>query len=157
MKKYKIAVLDDYQNVALKSADWSALRDRADIAVFRDHLDDPDAVIARLLPFDVVRLWQPGFSRVPPVHSLGSSCDQIRMNMWGIHNRVWVAVVVRRTAKLNGIDPESYLRNVLSRIAEHPISASKSCYHGISLETLLVKLYIFGKIAASCETSQWRC
>jgi hypothetical protein len=25
------------------------------------------------------------------------------------------------TAKLNGIDPESYLRNVLSRIAEHPI------------------------------------
>jgi transposase len=26
------------------------------------------------------------------------------------------------TAKLNGIDPEAYLRNVLSRIAEHPIS-----------------------------------
>ena len=25
------------------------------------------------------------------------------------------------TAKLNGIDPESYLRNVLSRIANHPI------------------------------------
>jgi hypothetical protein len=25
------------------------------------------------------------------------------------------------TAKLNGIDPESYLRNVLSRIADHPI------------------------------------
>jgi transposase len=26
------------------------------------------------------------------------------------------------TAKLNGIDPESYLRNLLSRIAEHPIN-----------------------------------
>ena len=26
------------------------------------------------------------------------------------------------TAKLNGIDPEAYLRNVLTRIAEHPIS-----------------------------------
>ena len=25
------------------------------------------------------------------------------------------------TAKLNGIDPESYLRDVLSRIADHPI------------------------------------
>jgi len=25
MKKYKIAVLDDYQNVALESADWSVL------------------------------------------------------------------------------------------------------------------------------------
>ncbi len=42
MKKHKIAVLDDYQNVALESADWSVLRDRADIAVFQDHLADPD-------------------------------------------------------------------------------------------------------------------
>src|SRR5258706_12417041 len=54
MKKYKIAILDDYQNVALESADWSVVRDRADIAVFRNHLADPDAVIERLLPFDVV-------------------------------------------------------------------------------------------------------
>ena len=54
MKKYQIAVLDDYQNVALECADWSVLRDRADIAVFQDHLADPDAVIERLLPFDVV-------------------------------------------------------------------------------------------------------
>jgi len=54
MKRYKIAVLDDYQHVALESADWSVLRDRADISVFQDHLADPDAVIERLLPFDVV-------------------------------------------------------------------------------------------------------
>src|ERR1700738_4274302 len=54
MKKYKIAVLDDYQNAALESADWSVLRDQADIAVFQNHLADPDAVIERLLPFDVV-------------------------------------------------------------------------------------------------------
>jgi hypothetical protein len=26
------------------------------------------------------------------------------------------------TAKLNNLDPESYLRNVLSRIADHPIN-----------------------------------
>jgi len=54
MKKCQVAVLDDYQNAALESADWSALRDRADIAVFQNHLADPDAVIERLLPFDVV-------------------------------------------------------------------------------------------------------
>jgi len=54
MKKYKIAVLDDYQGVALASAEWSVLRDRADIAVFQDHLADPEAVIERLRPFDVV-------------------------------------------------------------------------------------------------------
>src|SRR3984893_15374533 len=54
MKNYKIAVLDDYQNVALESADWSVLRDRADISVFQDHLADPEAMIERLLPFDIV-------------------------------------------------------------------------------------------------------
>jgi len=54
MKKCQIAVLDDYQNAALESADWSVLRDRVDITVFQDHLADPDAVIERLLPFDVV-------------------------------------------------------------------------------------------------------
>src|ERR1700726_3909480 len=54
MNKFKIAVLDDYQNVALESADWSVLRDRADIVVFQNHLADPDALIELLLPFDVV-------------------------------------------------------------------------------------------------------
>jgi hypothetical protein len=54
MKRYKIAVLDDYQNVALESDDWSVLRDRADVAVFQDHLADLDALVERLLPFDVV-------------------------------------------------------------------------------------------------------
>ena len=54
MMKFQVAVLDDYQNVALESADWSVIRDRADIAVFQDHLADPDAVVARLMPFDIV-------------------------------------------------------------------------------------------------------
>jgi phosphoglycerate dehydrogenase-like enzyme len=54
MKNYKIAVLDDYQNVALNSADWSVLHDRAVITVFQNHLADPDAVVERLLPFDVL-------------------------------------------------------------------------------------------------------
>src|SRR6266478_4988621 len=52
--KYKIAILDDYQNAALESADWSGLSGRADITAFQDHLDDTDAVIEGLLPFDVV-------------------------------------------------------------------------------------------------------
>ena len=54
LKRYKIAVLDDYQNAALKSADWSVLGNRADITTFKDHLTDPEAVIERLLPFDVI-------------------------------------------------------------------------------------------------------
>jgi phosphoglycerate dehydrogenase-like enzyme len=50
----KVAILDDYQNVALQLADWSAVRQHAEIAVFNDHLADPAAVVARLRPFEVV-------------------------------------------------------------------------------------------------------
>ena len=50
----KIAVLDDYQNVALKLADWSVLTGRAEITTFNDHIADPAALIDRLLPFDVI-------------------------------------------------------------------------------------------------------
>lgn len=49
-----IAVLDDYQNIALAMADWSPLAGRAAITVFPDHLADPEQVVERLLPFDVV-------------------------------------------------------------------------------------------------------
>jgi len=50
----KIAILDDYQGVALDMADWSALERRAEITVFADHLADRDDLVARLEPFDVV-------------------------------------------------------------------------------------------------------
>src|ERR1700693_275427 len=50
----KVAVLDDYQDVALRLADWSAVRRRAEITVFNDHLDDPGAVVGRLRPFDAI-------------------------------------------------------------------------------------------------------
>jgi hypothetical protein len=50
----KIAILDDYQNAALKMADWSALSGRAEITVFNDHVADPSALVERLLPFEVV-------------------------------------------------------------------------------------------------------
>jgi phosphoglycerate dehydrogenase-like enzyme len=53
-KKFSIAVLDDYQNVAVSMADWSVLKGRATITVFNDHLADADAVVARLMPFDIV-------------------------------------------------------------------------------------------------------
>jgi hypothetical protein len=41
----KVAILDDYQNVALRLADWSAVRRHAEITVFNDHVADPSAVV----------------------------------------------------------------------------------------------------------------
>jgi hypothetical protein len=50
----KVAILDDYQNVALRLADWSAVRRHAEITVFNDHIADPSAVVERLRPFDAI-------------------------------------------------------------------------------------------------------
>jgi len=50
----RIAILDDYQDVALRLADWSDVRRHAEIVVFNDHVSEPSAVIERLRPFDVV-------------------------------------------------------------------------------------------------------
>jgi phosphoglycerate dehydrogenase-like enzyme len=52
--RIKIAVLDDYQDVALKMADWSAVAARAQLDIYNDHLADADAVARRLHPYDIV-------------------------------------------------------------------------------------------------------
>lgn len=48
----KIAVLDDYQNVALDRADWSGLN--AEVTVFTDHIPDVDELARALAGFEVV-------------------------------------------------------------------------------------------------------
>src|ERR1700722_3957107 len=53
-ERFRIAVLDDYQNVALSLANWSVLDGRAMVTGFNDHLADPEAVVERLRPFDIV-------------------------------------------------------------------------------------------------------
>lgn len=50
----KIAVLDDYQNVALSMADWSAVKEQADITVFNEAIGHPDKLVASLADYDVV-------------------------------------------------------------------------------------------------------
>ncbi len=53
-KPVQVAILDDYQGVALQSADWSLLKGQANITVFRDHLSDSTTLVERLKPFDVL-------------------------------------------------------------------------------------------------------
>jgi phosphoglycerate dehydrogenase-like enzyme len=50
----RIALLDDYQNVALKMAPWERLPASCEVVAFRDHLDDDDAIVQRLAPFDAI-------------------------------------------------------------------------------------------------------
>lgn len=50
----KVALLDDYQQVALQYADWDSLSPECSVTVFSDHLTDEEAIVDRLLDFDIV-------------------------------------------------------------------------------------------------------
>ena len=71
-----IAVLDDYQGVAMSIVDWSRVSDRANITVFRDHLGDQEAIAERLAPFDVVCIMR---ERTPMPASLLGRLPRLKL------------------------------------------------------------------------------
>jgi phosphoglycerate dehydrogenase-like enzyme len=75
-KRFRIAVLDDYQDVALSLADWSALDARASVTVFNDHPADSDAVVARLQPFDIVCVMR---ERTPITRTIIERLPKLRL------------------------------------------------------------------------------
>lgn len=50
----RVAVIDDSQRVSAASADWTALRGRAELVVFDDSFADEDDAARRLADFDVI-------------------------------------------------------------------------------------------------------
>ena len=54
MTRLRCAILDDYQNVALKLADWSPLGDRIDVTVFDKPFASNDETIAALRDVEIV-------------------------------------------------------------------------------------------------------
>lgn len=72
----KIAILDDYQNVALSYGDWSALHKLADITVFNDHLSAPAEVIGRLKPFEVIAVMR---ERTPLTREILSQLPNLKL------------------------------------------------------------------------------
>lgn len=76
MARIRVAVLDDYQNVALQMADWSTVAERADITVFNDHVSDADELVARLTPFDVIAVMR---ERTPLPRNIIERLPNLRM------------------------------------------------------------------------------
>lgn len=72
----KVAILDDYQNVALEMADWAPVAERADITVFNDHIADPDDLVDRLAGFDVIFVMR---ERTPLSRSIIEQLPRLRM------------------------------------------------------------------------------
>src|SRR6202161_4940810 len=50
----RCAILDDYQNIALKVADFSKVKSEVEFKTFNEHLGGPDKVIAALKGFEIV-------------------------------------------------------------------------------------------------------
>ena len=72
----RVAILDDYQRVAVHMADWTAALPGAEIVSFADHLDRDDDVAARLADFDVVVAMR---ERTPFRRSLLARLPRLRL------------------------------------------------------------------------------
>jgi phosphoglycerate dehydrogenase-like enzyme len=74
--KPKIAVLDDYQGVALTMADWTVVKQHADVTVFNDHLVEEAEIVTRLLPFDAVCVMR---ERTPLTRHILSQLPKLKL------------------------------------------------------------------------------
>lgn len=68
-----IAVLDDYADAAMRLADWP---DEDSVTVFRDTITEPEALIERLRPFDVICVMR---ERTPLPASIIEALPRLRL------------------------------------------------------------------------------
>src|SRR5260370_8296281 len=72
----RIAIFDDYQNVALELADWSPVTEKARVTVFDDHLSDSNEIVGRLRGFDVVCVMR---ERTPLTRDILGRLPQLKL------------------------------------------------------------------------------
>lgn len=72
----KIAVLDDYQNVAASYGPWHELPPSCEVHYFREHIANPDALIDALAGFDIVVAMR---ERTPFPASVLAQLPQIKL------------------------------------------------------------------------------
>jgi phosphoglycerate dehydrogenase-like enzyme len=136
-KPVQVAILDDYQGVALQSADWSPLQGKANITVFRDHLSDSAALVERLKPFDVVCVMR---ERTPLTRAILEQLPNLKL----------IASTAFRNASID-----------MAAAKERGITVCKTGYsaHGAIELTWALILAILRNIpaeVASLRTGQWQ-
>jgi phosphoglycerate dehydrogenase-like enzyme len=103
----RVAILDDYQSVALALADWQSLHPQAQMQAFADHLDDPGALARRLHAFDCVVLMR---ERTPFARELFDKLPNLRLLITpGLRNAsIDVAAATERKVQVCGTDMLPY-------------------------------------------------
>ncbi|MET1174698.1 D-2-hydroxyacid dehydrogenase family protein [Paenibacillus amylolyticus] len=95
--KLRCAVLDDYQNVALTSADWGPLMDQVEIQTFNNYMGSEEKVIQELQDFDIVVLMR---ERTPFPEKVISQLPKLKLLITsGMRN----ASIDLKAAEQNGI------------------------------------------------------
>ncbi|AYZ32017.1 D-2-hydroxyacid dehydrogenase family protein [Serratia sp. FDAARGOS_506] len=74
--KLKCAILDDYQQVALKMADWSALADRVEVSVISAHFTDETELAVHLQECDILVIMR---ERTPMTASLLARLPKLKL------------------------------------------------------------------------------
>jgi lactate dehydrogenase-like 2-hydroxyacid dehydrogenase len=122
---FRVALLDDYQQVALGLADWASLQPAVEVTAFPDHIDDPDALAERLRPFDAVMLMRERtkfpralIERLPNLKLIVSAA------MWNVAIDIEAAtahgVQVCGTGDLSNATPELTIGLMLSLARDSP-------------------------------------
>jgi phosphoglycerate dehydrogenase-like enzyme len=74
--RLRCAVLDDFQDAAARSADWSAIEEQVEVVALREHLADEDALAAALADVDIVVTLR---ERVPFLASLFARLPRLKL------------------------------------------------------------------------------
>ena len=58
MKKIKVAILDDYQNVTYQFANWKTLNDKIELKIFNQYIGDETKLSEKLYDYEVLCLMR---------------------------------------------------------------------------------------------------
>jgi phosphoglycerate dehydrogenase-like enzyme len=72
----RIVMLDDYQQVALKMADWSRIQAAHEVVSFKDHIADEDELVRQLGDVEVLCIMR---ERTPVMRSLIEKLPKLRL------------------------------------------------------------------------------
>ncbi len=83
MKKIKVAVLDDYQNITHKFANWDSLENQIELSIFNKYIGADTDLIDQLIDFEVLCLMR---ERTPLLKKLISKLPNLKLvitsGMW---------------------------------------------------------------------------
>ncbi len=122
----RIAVLDDYQNVARRFADWNTLSPGASVTVFNDHVADQARLVDRLRDFEVVCAMR---ERTPFPRAVLEALPNLRMLVTtGARNASFdmaaateLGIVVTYTGGTNHPTPELTWALILALFRQIPV------------------------------------